>query len=308
MREASAFSPAGITSFFEIRDRRPNGRPFQDPARAGARGGGFIISRGILTRVRLRPASKSRIHVQINGRAAPEAKTTISTISNLLDISREKYAVTVNHQVSVPIGAGYGTSAGGALSAALAFAEAAELGLSVNQIGTVAHLAEIANRTGLGGIGPLLTGGFVLSKKSGGPGIAVIDRIPVSPRMKVVSACVGQIGTKAVLRSEVLRRKINALGSSAFRAITRDLRPRNFMRASRAFAYGLGLASPQTARLMEFMNNEESIGATQNMLGQAVHAVAEADIAERILRAVKKRFPNLEAFSCDLDFAGARLQ
>lgn len=307
MLEARAFSPAGITSFFEIRDRRPNGRPFKDLTRAGARGGGFIISRGIRTQVHLRPARKSRIRIQINGRPAPEAKTTASTVSRLLDISGEKYAVAVDHRVEVPIGAGYGASAAGALSAALAFCEAADLGLSVNEIGTVAHFAEIENQTGLGGVGPLLTGGFVLSRVSGGPGIAVIDRIPISPRIKLVSACVGPILTKTVLGSEALRRKINALGSATFQAITRDLRPLNFMRASRVFAYGLKLMSPQTARLMEFMSNEETIGVTQNMLGQAVHALAEANAADSVLRALRRRFPKLAVFSCDLDFAGAHI-
>jgi pantoate kinase len=307
MLEASAFSPAGITSFFEIRDRRPNGRPFKDLTRAGARGGGFIISRGIRTQVHLRPARKSRIRIQINGRPAPEAKTTASTVSRLLDISGEKYAVAVDHRVEVPIGAGYGASAAAALSAALALSEAADLGLSVNEAGTVAHLAEIENQTGLGGIGPLLTGGFVLSRKSGGPGIAVIDRIPVSPKIKLVSACVGPIPTKAVLRSEVLRRRINALGSATFQSITRDLRPHSFMRASRAFAYGLKLMSPQTARLMDLMNNEDAIGATQNMLGQAVHALADEDRADSILRAVRRHFPKLTVFSCDLDLAGAHI-
>jgi len=307
MREASAFSPAGITSFFEIRDKCPDGRPFQDPARAGARGGGFVISRGIRTRVRLQPAKKSRIRARINRRWAPEATTTVSAISRLLDICNQKYNVIVDHQVSVPIGAGYGASAAGTLSAALAFAGAADLALSVNQIGRVAHAAEIANRTGLGGIGPLLTGGLVLSRKSGGPGIAVIDRIPVSPKMKVVTACVAPLSTKAVLRSQILREKINALGGATFREVTRDLRPRNFMRASRAFAYGLRLMSPQTARLMELMNDEEAMGATQNMIGQAVHALAEADVAESILRVVTKRFPKLVAFSCDVDFTGAHI-
>jgi len=238
---------------------------------------------------------------------AREARTTISSVSKLLEISREKYSVTIDHRVSVPIGAGYGASAAGSLSAALAFAEAIDLGMSVNQVGTVVHLAEIANRTGLGGIGPLLTGGFVLTRQSGGPGIAVIDRILVSPRLKVVSACLAPIFTKTVLRSKALRERINALGSSAFRAITSDLRPRNFMRASRAFAYGLGLMSPQTARLMEFMNGEGGIGATQNMVGQAVHSVAEEDEAESILRAVKRHFPKLQVFSCDLDLTGARI-
>jgi pantoate kinase len=179
--------------------------------------------------------------------------------------------------------------------------------MSVNQLGTVAHLAEIANGTGLGTVGPLLTGGFVITKKSGGPGIAVIDRLSVSPRLKVVSACFGPIPTKTILRSESLRRKVNELGSSTIRSILKDPRPRSFMKASKAFAYGLGLMTGQTAQLVELMEGSGAIGATQNMLGQAAHAVAEEDIADSVLAKVKKRFPKTLAFTCDLDFAGARI-
>lgn len=307
MLEARAFSPAGITSFFEIRDKQPDGRPFKHPAYAGARGGGLVTSRGIMTRVRLIPASKSRISIRIDGRWAPQARTTHSVISELLKISRRKFRVSVDHRTQIPIGAGYGASAAGALSAALAFSEVADQGMSMDQLGMVAHLAEIANRTGLGTVAPILRGGFVLTRKSGGPGIAVIDRIPVSPRMRVVSACFGPISTKAVLASKDLRRRVNVFGALALGSITRDLRPRNFMAASRAFADALGLMSCRTAELADLMENTGAIGATQNMVGQAVHAIAEKDQADSILRTVRRRFPKIQAFSCPLDFTGARI-
>ncbi len=307
MREASAFSPAGISSFFEILDKRPDGRPFKDLSHAGARGGGFVISRGVRTHVRLTRTSRSHISVLINNRAASEARTTTSAISRLLQISGEKYDVMIKHHADVPIGAGYGASAAGSLSAALAFSECANLGLSVNEVGRIAHEAEIVNGTGLGTVGPILTGGFIITRKSGGPGVAVIDRVPASPRMTLVSACIGPISTKKALRSKALRRRVNALGREAFRCIVKDLRPHNFMRASKEFAYGLGLMSPQTVRLIEVMEAAGAIGATQNMLGQAVHAIADEDVARSVLAVVKRRFPGVEAFSCSLDFAGARL-
>jgi pantoate kinase len=307
MRETSAFSPAGISSFFEIRDRRPDGRPFKDPSYAGARGGGFVISRGVLTRVRLKRVDKSRISVRINNRAAEHAKTTISAVKRLLQISDERYEVAVEHHVEVPIGAGYGASAAGSLSAALAFSDGANLGMSVNEVGQIVHQAEIANGTGLGTVGPILTGGFILTRKSGGPGIAVIDRLPVSQRLRVISACFGPISTRKALGSRDLRRKVNALGREAFRSIVADLRPGNFMRASKKFAYGLGLMSPETAQLIELMEAAGAVGATQNMLGQAVHAIVDEDMARGILTAVKRRFPKTQAFMCSLDFAGARL-
>jgi pantoate kinase len=307
MRETSAFSPAGISSFFEIRDRRPDGRPFMDPSYAGARGGGFVISRGVLTRVRLRHADKSHISVRINNRAADYAKTTISAVKRLLQISGERYEVAVEHHVEVPIGAGYGASAAGSLSAALAFSDGANLGMSVNEVGQIVHEAEIANGTGLGTVGPILTGGFILTRKSGGPGIAVIDRLLASQRLKVISATFGPISTKKALGSRDLRGKVNALGREAFRSIVTDLRPGNFMKTSKKFAYGLGLMSPETAQLIELMETAGAIGATQNMLGQAVHGIADEDMARGILTTVKRRFPKTQAFMCSLDFAGARL-
>lgn len=238
---------------------------------------------------------------------APEARTSIATLSRLLEISGQKHEIVTDHRVEVPIGAGYGASAAGALSAALAFSEAANLGMSVNEAGTVAHLAEISNGTGLGTVGPLLTGGFVITKKSGGPGISVIDRIPISPKFKIVCACIGPISTGGALRSTTLRKKVNALGNSALRSIISDPRPRNFMMVSRAFAYGLGLMTAKTAQLMQLMNDEKAIGATQNMLGQAVHAIADSDVAESILRAVRRRFRDVPAFVCDLDLTGAHI-
>jgi len=307
MREMSAFSPAGISSFFEIADRLPDGRPFKDLSHAGARGGGLVISKGVLTRVRLKRAGRSRISVRINNRPAAYAKTTISALSKLLRVSGDKYEVTVEHHVDVPVGAGYGASAAGSLSASLAFSEAADLGLSVNEVGRIVHGAEIESGTGLGTVVPILTGGFVLTRKSGGPGIAVIDRLPVSQRLRVVSACFGPISTKKALRSKDLRRRVNALGGEAFRSIVDDMRPDNFMWASKRFAYGLGLMSPSTAQLIEEMETAGAIGATQNMLGQAVHAIADEDLAKSILTAVKRRFPKAQAFQCPLDFGGARL-
>ena len=61
----------------------------------------------------------------------------------LLAKTARKYDVTVEHQIEVPIGTGFGTSAGGALTAGLALKEAIGLPLTYNQIGKIAHIAEI---------------------------------------------------------------------------------------------------------------------------------------------------------------------
>ena len=95
---------------------------------------------------------------------------------------------TLNHQIEVPIGTGFGTSAGGALTAGLALKEALDLPLTYNQIGKIAHIAEIQCQTGLGTVSSLTsTGGCVLVVEPGAPGICQIDRIPITPDYVVVA-------------------------------------------------------------------------------------------------------------------------
>ena len=51
LKKAKAFSPAGISSFFEICDRTLEGSLITNLEHVGARGGGFVIEKGVLTEV-----------------------------------------------------------------------------------------------------------------------------------------------------------------------------------------------------------------------------------------------------------------
>jgi Predicted archaeal kinase (sugar kinase superfamily) len=120
LKTAKAYSPAGISSFFEICDTLPDGTPIKDVEKVGARGGGFGIRKGVKTEVAVSSAEKTCIDVYINGRLAPEAETTRTVVEKLLKMVGGDFHVEVKHWIEVPIGAGFGTSAGGALTAALA--------------------------------------------------------------------------------------------------------------------------------------------------------------------------------------------
>ena len=159
MKNAKAFAPSGISSFFEICDREVNGTPIRDLAKIGARGGGFGFEKGVLTEVSVESADIISIEVFINGRLAPEALTTRKVVKDLLKNYEAPCKVLVKHEVAVPIGAGFGTSAAGALTAALALNEALGLNLTYNELGMIAHKAEIECKTGLGTVAPLTIGG-----------------------------------------------------------------------------------------------------------------------------------------------------
>ena len=121
---AKAFAPAAISSFFEIHDTARQCKPIADLEKVGAVGGGFGLEKGVTTTVTAEEAEKNSINIFINSKPAAEAKTTRQVVETLLNKTTTKYAVTVEHQIEVPIGMGFGTSAGGALTAGLALREA----------------------------------------------------------------------------------------------------------------------------------------------------------------------------------------
>ncbi|MEM2465967.1 MAG: hypothetical protein QXZ47_01545, partial [Candidatus Bathyarchaeia archaeon] len=210
MKTAKAFSPAGISSFFEICDTIPDGSPTKDLEKVGARGGGFGIKKGVTTEVHVSETTQNNVKIFINGRYASEAETTRTVVKMFLERADGCYDVKVSHWVDVPIGAGFGTSAGGAITAALALSKALGLRLTLNQLGKIAHIAEIKCKTGLGTVAPLtLGGGCVITVEPGAPGTAIIDRIPISEDYVIVAGVFGPMLTREILSSPEKRLVVN---------------------------------------------------------------------------------------------------
>src|SRR3989304_2868177 len=201
MKRARAFSPSGISSFFEICDRRHAEKPIVDLERVGARGGGFGLVKGVLTEVNIAESKQNSIQVFINGTSFPEAETTKTVATALLAKVDKEYTVTIRHEVEVPIGTGFGSSAAGALGIAFALSDALGLHLTYNQLGRIAHVAEVTCKTGLGTVGPIMLGGCILTVEPGGPGISVIDRIPISDNYVIVAGGFWAQPSKKILAS-----------------------------------------------------------------------------------------------------------
>jgi pantoate kinase len=306
-RVAKAFAPAGISSFFEICDKTADGKPITDLEHVGSRGGGFGLQKGVLTKVSVSEAETTSIRVYINGKLAPEAETTRTALQMLLSKANGVYDVVVKHEVEVPIGAGFGTSAGGALTAGLALSKALELPLTFNQIGKIAHVAEVRCKTGLGTVGPLMIGGCILTVEPGAPGISVIDRIPLSPEYVVVAGVFGPTPTKQVLASAERRREVNRYGRKTLEAILAEPTLENFLACCWDFAEKAGFATERVRQLVRLAVKAGAVGAAQNMVGEAVHAVAHEENAERIAEAFKQLLPNEKILVAKIDLQGARL-
>jgi len=306
-QSAQAFSPAGISSFFQICDRAPDGTPLIDPGRIGARGGGFALTKGVLTEVSAAKSEKKRFKVFINEKPAPEAETTKTVVNMLLENVQENYNVTVKHRVEVPIGAGFGSSAAGALGTALALSKALNISLTYNQLGRIAHVAEVKCRTGLGTVGGLMLGGCVLVLEPGAPRYGLIDRIPISQDYQIVAGVFAPRLTKNFLESKEKEAIINEMGQKTMKKILSNPSLENFLRSCREFAEKTGLTTERVRKLIDAAEEAGAVGATQNMLGEAVHALVKAEKMENVLQVFKRQLPQERILTAKIDLQGARL-
>ncbi len=308
MKTAKAFAPGAISSFFEIHDTH-HSKPLSDLKRMGAIGGGFGLEKGVHTTVAVQEvAQKNNISVEINGQPT-NAKTTQQAIKTLLAKTNKKYHVTVQHKIELPIGMGFGTSAGGALTAGLALKEAISLPLTYNQIGQVAHVAEIQCQTGLGTVSSLnFGGGLILVTKAGAPGICQTDRIPLSQDYVVV---VGFFKTlipkKPVFTSAEKKMEINHYGKKTLHAILDEPSLENFLEQCWRFSQKSGFANNNIRKLVAAAKEAGAVGAAQNMIGEAVHAVVHEENAGRVEEAFKQILPKEQVLKSKIDFQGARL-
>jgi pantoate kinase len=306
-KTAKAFAPAAISSFFEIHDTEA-GKPIADLERVGARGGGFGLEKGVSTKVTAKESEKSNVNVFINSERADEAQTTKKMVEQLLLWTTEKYEVTVHHKIEVPIGSGFGTSAGGALTAGLALKEALDLPLTYNQIGKTAHVTEIECRTGLGTVSSLtFTGGCVLVVEPGAPGICQLDRIPITPDYMVVAGFFESHKPKSVLGDPERKKIINRFGKETLEAILGNPTLSNFLDRCWKFSENAGFATPNVRRLIKLAKKAGAVGASQNMLGEAVHALVLEENAQAVAEAFKEVLPSEKVILSKIDFQGARL-
>jgi pantoate kinase len=304
---AKAFAPSGISSFFEICDTTKTGRPIGDVDTVGARGGGFVTEKGVLTEVEISSSKSNRIEVFINGAHAPHAETTMAVAEALLQRTTDRFGVKIKHKVEVPVGAGFGTSAGGAIGTALALSRALGIDCTYNELGRIAHAAEVQCKTGLGTVGPLMIGGCILTLEPGGPGIAVIDRIPLSQDVIIVAGGFGGIPTKSVLTSGEKRLAVNKAGKRTLDRILSDPSLENFMICCKDFADETSFLNTRLRRLIDLAEKAGAIGAAQNMVGEFIHAVTTSKNVHNVVQAFKQVLSQDQITVAKVDFQGARL-
>jgi len=253
-----AWVPSHITGFFAARQQ-------DDPSLSGSIGCGLCLALGATTSVE--GAEDTEIFLNGVASVAPVTRYVVEKLA--------KEPVRVKTELEMPFGSGFGASGAGALGCAYALNAHFDLGLTANQAAAVAHVAEVANRTGLGDVIAQNEGGLVVRLEPGAPGTGRIDRIPVSP-LKVDYVVRGPISTRDVLTDPALMKAINQSGLAALKELLKRPTLVDFMRLSRCFTIQSGLASQWAIDALEAVECAGGM-ASMIMLGDAIFAFGGHD-------------------------------
>lgn len=300
MREASAFAPGHLTGFFKICDQH------EDPLLKGSRGAGASIARGVRTQVTAEPSEKTDYSIFIDGKERSSAFVSENVLEKMLEKLGEPHRIVVEHTVEVPLGAGFGSSGGGALTLSMALNEVLRLRMSFTETARVAHVAEIECRTGLGTVFAATVGGFGALVKAGGPGIGEAVKYDRSGELSVVYLHYGPMATKDALSNPSLRMKINELGGNLVDRIKDDLRPDLFMEFSRKFTDHVGITTPRLMRILKAAD-DEGIPCAMAMFGEVVFTLISTDEAEVVADFFRSVAPTRNIVTVRIEDEGARL-
>ncbi len=279
--QSSAYSPAGISSFFQIHGSLKNPK--------GAIGGGFTITKGVTTHVKIQKSEKRKIEIYINNVLRRNAETSRRVVDTLLMRYIEMpLKVSIRHDIEPPIGAGFGTSAAGALSLALALSKALKINLTLEEAAKIVHESEIINRTGLATVAALTVGGCVVTYKAGPPGICQILKIPVDPDIRLVAAYFNQKITREIFKIPNFDKIINRWGEKTLEIILKDPSVETMLKASKKFSLNAGLTTKKIRATIKVMECSGALAAAQNMIGEAAHAAVYKEDIDLIVENLRK--------------------
>ena len=310
VRVARAKCPGHISGFFEICRR-------SDAQHTGSRGAGVCIDKGVETNVaatRVSGKGKSRCVIKINGVEAT-APVTQSVVNQYLSLVKDSHSLMIEHNLEVPMGAGFGVSGAGALSTAVALNKEFGLHMSRNKVATIAHIAEVENKTGLGDVIAQTFGGIAIRLEPGAPGIGRIDRIISADGMieagnlDILCVSLGSIETKTILSDPIQAERINRAGKDKVEELIKHATIENFLRLSREFMEETGLISERLRDLLIYIDdlNRDGLPTSVQALGKSLYTFVERAKSAELLDEIKTYSQDLTAFTCEVDYQGPRL-
>ena len=255
----------------------------------GASGGGYILSKGTVTKAKQVRGAMMRVTTTVNGDPSYEARTTQSAITLLLEGVGSNQQLRIDQEVQTPVGGGFGSSAASATSAVYAAASALGVKRSKRELALYAHRAELAQQTGLGTVSVIYdNAGAGVITKAGEPGVAEFIHVKVPENIKLVTAYLAPFAKKDAFTSAQLSEKINRLGKDALLAVMSDPSLDTLGTEGESFSRRLGLETPEVKKLIVAAKSKGALYASQNMIGYSMHSIVPNDDRAKVAAALQE--------------------
>jgi pantoate kinase len=295
---AKAFSPGHITGFIEKSEKINHSNNLY----VGSKGAGFSIDRGIITTVKVFDHDSVDYQISINGIRVRDAEVSKWVIEEYLKLVDQRCYVNIEHESTIPIGFGLGSSGAAALSLSYALNDAFRTGLSMIEAAQIAHNAEVACKTGLGTVIAEFTGGFEIRINAGAPGVGTIEKIELRNH-KAIIFCISQISTKSFLsrNHSVLT---NGLGEKMLKNLKGSKDAHNFLKMSYCFANHLGLTEGRCKLPIQRLKSQ-GFDSGIALFGETLFTLVPSDQIEEAKECLESFRGNL--LICNIDNVGARM-
>jgi len=299
--EATAFCPAHITGFFKAhleghKDNLEN---------LGSMGAGFSINQGVTTRVKIEIKDNQESNFKITTHGYQSDKTDVSqyVLNEFLKLGKfsDKF-FDIEHNISVPVGFGLGSSGAVALSLSFALDQALETKLEKTMIGQIAHNAEVNCKTGLGDVLASYHGGFEIRVKPGAPGIGHVKKIPTD-KISIIMICFSPISTNKFIKERLSQ--INGLGGKMVNQLLESKDYDDFQDMSLEFAKYVDVMTPRMQKIVkELSENEIKCGIA--LFGETIFSMVPQKEESKVLEILQKYSDGI-LIKSELDNNGARV-
>ena len=299
--EAVAFCPAHVTGFFKANLDENHGVP----EKFGSMGAGFSIKEGVTTKVIISPRinQNSKFKISIKGFQSDKTDVSEFVLNEFLKlVNLQDVFFDIEHQISIPVGYGLGSSGAVALSLSYALDQVLETKLDRVEIGKIAHNAEVNCKTGLGDVLASYHGGFEIRIKPGAPGIGQIEKIDAK-NISIIMICFSPISTNKFIQEHLS--KINGLGGKMVNKLLESKDYDNFQDMSLEFAKYIDVMTPRMEKLIEELSLN-GIKSGIALFGETVFSMIPKEFEDKVLEIVKK-YPEGKIITSQLDVLGARV-
>ncbi|ABX13614.1 pantoate kinase [Nitrosopumilus maritimus] len=296
-----AFCPAHITGFFKAHLEN-NQEKLEN---LGSMGAGFSIRQGVTTKVTIDKKNNHDSNFKIITKGYQSDKTDVSefVLNEFLKIGNfEDKFFNIEHEISIPVGYGLGSSSAVALSLSFALDQALNTKLDKNTIGQIAHNAEVNCKTGLGDVLASFHGGFEVRVKPGAPGIGTVEKISTD-KISVIMICFSPISTNKFIKERLSQ--INGLGGKMVNRLLESKDYQHFQDMSLEFAKYVDVMTPRMQKIVnELTQNDIKCGIA--LFGETIFSMIPKEDESKVLKILEK-YSDGVIINSELDNIGARV-